>query len=258
MHTALNRVQSTFGFFTTCAALVAAVIALSSLWPFPPLTRHPSASVAVSKVEVVKGRPHYASPRKEEYAQVRFDLDADLSPLFNWNTKQVFVYVTANYPGGAGGTSEAIIWDSIITAPESPYSFQSLKTQYYDPIMSKNKKTSKAKKAAKIPKTKELIKPGVIVLKNQKPKYHITDPSGVISERSNVTLQVSWNVQPWVGALIWDKGFFGNRVGAWTPGKEGLSKPFSFPALKGSKPEVVKEKEPRTPEAGEASPIVDV
>jgi hypothetical protein len=258
MHTALNRVQNTFGFFTTCCAIGAGMIAASSLWPFPPPSQLPSASVAVSKVEVVKGRPHYSSPIKEEYAQVRFDLNADLSGLFNWNTKQIFVYVTANYPAGAGGMSEAVIWDIIIPATESPYSMQNMKTKYWEPYMSKNKKTSRAKKSAKTPKTKELVKPGVLVLKNQKPKYHITDPSGIISERSNVTLQVSWNLQPWVGALVWDKGIFGQRVGPWPPGKEGTSKPFSFPPLKGSKPEVVKDTKPQTPQAGSASPVVNL
>jgi hypothetical protein len=263
MHTALNRLQNTFGFFTTCCAIGAAIIAVGSLWPFPPLTHYPEASIAVSKVEVVKGRAHYASTKKEEYAQVRFDLDADLSSLFTWNTKQLFVYVTANYPGGAGGTSEAVIWDAIIPATESPYSFQNMKTQYWEPYVGiylpQGKKQTNVKKNTKKPKTKELVKPGVLHLKNQKPKYHITDPSGIISERTNVTLQVSWNVQPWVGALIWDKGLFGSRVGPWwTPGKDGRSQAFSFPPLKGSKTEVVKEKEPQTPQAGSASPVVDV
>ncbi|ETN36695.1 uncharacterized protein HMPREF1541_08973 [Cyphellophora europaea CBS 101466] len=259
MHTALNRLQNTFGFFTTCAAIAAGLIALLSVLPWPPVVEFPSATVAVSKVEVVKGRPHYSSNKREEYAQVRFDLDVDLTSLFTWNTKQLFVYVTANYPGGAGGVSEAVIWDTIISAPESPYSFQNVKTQYWDPLAGKKtSKYSKSKKNMKTPKTKELVKPGLISLKNQKPKYHLTDPSGVISERSNVTLQVSWNVQPWVGALIWDKGFFGSRVGAWEPGKEGTSAPFSFPPLKGSKPDIVKNKEPQTPEAGKATPVVKI
>jgi hypothetical protein len=29
----------------------------------------------------VKGRPHYYSPKKEEYAHIKFDLDAGLSSL---------------------------------------------------------------------------------------------------------------------------------------------------------------------------------
>ncbi|KPI41831.1 Microsomal signal peptidase subunit 3 [Cyphellophora attinorum] len=258
MHTAFNRLSSTFGFFTTCAALAAGVIALLTVLPFPPITEHPSASISVSKVEVVKGRPHYHSSKREEYAQIRFDLNADLSPLFNWNTKQLFVYVTANYPSSAGGVSEAVIWDAIIPSPQSPYSFDNLKTQYWEPWVNKSKKskTLKSKKSTKPARvTTDLVKPGLLNLRNQKPKYHITDPSGVLSERNNVTLQVSWNIQPWVGALIWDKGYLGNRVGAWDIGKEGVSEPFNFPPLKGSKP--VESSSP-APEAGSAAPATDV
>lgn len=72
----------------------------------------------------VRGRPHYYSPRKEEYAILKFSLDADLSSLFTWNTKQVFVYVTAEWPAagvGANATNKAVIWDSIITSPSADH-----------------------------------------------------------------------------------------------------------------------------------------
>lgn len=260
MHTVFNRISATFGFFTTCCALAAAVIAFVTVAPFPPVTENASASIAVQKVEVIKGRPHYHSDKREEYAQIRFDVNADLSSLFDWNTKQIFVYVTANYPSGAGTMSDAVIWDAIIPATESPYSFNNLKTQYWEPLVSKNKKSKsqKRKKNAKTPKTTDLVKPGLLNLRNQKPKYHITDPSGVLSERTNVTLQVRYNIQPWVGALIWDQGFLGRRTHPWEAGKEGISAPFDFPPLKGSKPETVKDREPRTPEGGKAAPLTDV
>ena len=263
MHTALNRLQTTLSFASSCALTLACVIALLSVIPFPAPASSPSASIAATNVQVVKGRPHYYSSKREEYSQIRFDLDADLSSLFTWNTKQVFVYVTANYPSNSkGGSSEAVIWDTIIPATSTPFSYQNLKSQYWD-TKSKKKSTkaskSKTRRGSDDKITTDLTKPGVIRLKNQKPKYQITDPSGVISERSNATLQVSWNVQPWVGALIWDKGYFGGRVGAWEAGKPGRSEPFQFPPLKGSKPEVVREK-PResTPEAGGASPVVEI
>lgn len=197
-------------------------------------------------MQVVKGRPHYYSTKREEYAQVRFDLQADLSSLFTWNTKQVFVYVTVNYPSASGEMSESVIWDLIIPTTATPYSFQTLKAQYWD-----------TRKKSKRPKTKALDKPGVITLKNQKPKYQITDPSGVLSNKKNATLQVSWNVQPWVGALAWDKGFFGSRVGTWEAGKEGRSTAFDFPPLKGAT-NVAKDDKPKTPQAGGAAPVVDV
>lgn len=65
-------------------------------------------------------------------------------------------------------------------------------------------------------------------LKSQKSKYQITDISGKIAGRENVTLSVGWNVQPWVGALWWSDG-----TGAWprTDGQAGRSKSFDFPAL---------------------------
>ena len=165
--------------------------------------------------------------------------------------------------------SEAVIWDAIIPAPASPYTFDNLKSQYWDPMMSKNKKTKPRKnskstknmkdtKNRKNAKTTDLVRPGLLKLRNQKPKYHITDPSGVLSERTNVTLQVSWNIQPWVGALIWDKGYLGGRIGAWNIGQEGISRPFDFPPLKGSKPEVVKGSESLKPEAGSAAPATDI
>jgi signal peptidase complex subunit 3 len=74
----------------------------------------------------VRGRPHYYSSKKEEYAVIKFSLDADLSDLFTWNTKQVFVYVTAEWPTAAGASNttavnQAVIWDQIITAPSSDH-----------------------------------------------------------------------------------------------------------------------------------------
>ena len=43
------------------------------------------------------GRAPRSSTKAVEYAFLKFDLDADLSSLFNWNTKQVFAYVVADY-----------------------------------------------------------------------------------------------------------------------------------------------------------------
>ncbi|KAI1615488.1 signal peptidase subunit-domain-containing protein [Exophiala viscosa] len=258
MHNALNRVQTTFGFFTTCAFTLASLIALLSLIPIPAPTESPSASISVRNVQVVKGRPHYYATKREEYAQIKFDLEADLSSLFTWNTKQLFVYVTANYPSDKNSqvrNSEAVIWDAIIPATSTPYSWQNLKQKYFPEKKSrtKSRKGSDAKS-----KTTDLVKPGLISLKNQKPKYQITDPTGVLSERGNATLEVRWNIQPWVGALVWDKGSLGGRVGQWGAGKVGRSQVFTFPPLKG-KTETVKEKDgPQTPKVGSASPVVEI
>ena len=96
----------------------------------------------------------------------------------------------------------------------------------------------------------------MIHLRNSKPKYQITDISGILSERSNVTLEVGWNVQPWVGALTWTFGE-GKFFGRWKGVKGGKSKVFEMPPLKGkaaSSATVVGSG--ASPEAAEASPVV--
>lgn len=38
-----------------------------------------------------------AGKKKNDIGFFNFDLDADLEPLFNWNVKQLFLYLTAEY-----------------------------------------------------------------------------------------------------------------------------------------------------------------
>ncbi|KAK2814141.1 hypothetical protein FQN50_000545 [Emmonsiellopsis sp. PD_5] len=246
MHSALNRVQSVFGFFTTVAFVLASLTALS-------VVLHPAApetSVEVANVQVIKGRPHYYATKREEYAQIRFDLDADFSSLFNWNTKDIFVYVLASYPSSSSNknlTTESIIWDTIIPAPESPYSIPALTKRFFP---STTKSTKKSKSKSKTNNKNNKPNPTTLHLKNQKPKYQITDISGSIASRSDVQLVVGWNVQPWVGALMWGPhtkvaGNIGGKLGGvldvavLTGAGEGggRSKVFEFPALKGKRRE---------------------
>lgn len=262
MHSALNRLQTTFGFFTTCAFTLAGIIAVLSLIPIPLPSKQPAARITPRDVQVTKGRANYYSHRKEELAQIRFDLDADLSSLFTWNTKQLFVYVTANYPTSSGNNdeqTESIIWDMIIPAPASPWSLQNLRSVYF-PDKKSQRAAKKNKKASAKDKSKStaLSQPGRLNLKNQKPKYSITDPSGHLAEQKNVTLQLSWNVQPWVGALVWDKGYLGSRTGTWKAGRLGTSAGFDLPPLKGSKSEAVKKSAGSKPKGGEALPVNDI
>jgi signal peptidase complex subunit 3 len=95
MHTTTARIQNVFGFFTSVSFVVALLTALSVLL-YPA---NPSASVDVVKAKVIKGRPNYYYSKQQEYAFITFDLDADLSSLYNWNTKQVFAWLSVKYDG---------------------------------------------------------------------------------------------------------------------------------------------------------------
>ncbi|CZS94180.1 related to SPC3-signal peptidase subunit [Rhynchosporium agropyri] len=215
MHSTVVRAQNVFGFFTTVAFAVAALVAFSDI--FAPRT--PSASLLIVKdVQVVKGRPHYYSPKKEEYAVIRFSLTADLSSLFNWNTKQVFVYVSASWPNATSTelVNEAVIWDTIITNPSADH------LQNLGPAAMK--KLVRSAKGKSVDPSR-----GKIDLKNQKAKYQITAPTGKVAQTKDVVLNLHYNVQPWVGVLTWTPTM---DLWRWKKVKGGVSKTFKFPALK--------------------------
>jgi len=213
MHTTLVRAQNVFGFFTTVVSVVAVLMAISVV-VFPT---DPSADIAIRNVQVSVGRPSYYSRKREEMASIKFDLEADLTSLFNWNTKQVFVYLVASWPSAQDPNlvSEAVIWDQII--PGDPLQ---------NPFI-KGKKEFRRKSA-------DVLKPqrGKVQLSKQRGKYQVSDVSGLMAEKSNATLQLGWNVQPHVGVLTWTTH---TDLGKWKSLKGGRSEAFRFPPLKSTK-----------------------
>lgn len=167
-----------------------------------------------------------------------------MSTLFNWNTKQVFLYLKAIYPSTRTSEppSEAIIWDAILASSSAPWNQNHFvhpdpKSKSKSKVLPK--KSKKAQAAAKANKTpvEELIYPrGELHLANQRPKYQITDITGKLQNRTDVILELGWNVQPWVGALTWTNWA---KMGAWKGLDGGRSEPFEFPEI-GAKKKVDK------------------
>ncbi|KAL1898367.1 hypothetical protein Cpir12675_001912 [Ceratocystis pirilliformis] len=217
MYNIVTRFQSAFGFFTTVLFTVATLVALSDIC----VPREPTASIAPKDLKVISGRAHYHSTKKTDLASIRFSLDADFSSLFTWNTKQVFVYVTAEWDTPAtkntpAGHSSAVIWDQIITAPSSDF------LANFGPATMKKLRRSAAGKT---------IDPsrGKLHIENQRPKYQITHPSGTLAKTPDVRLKVHYNVQPWVGLLTWDMY---RNILIWKRIDKGESKSFNLPAIK--------------------------
>ena len=53
-----------------------------------------------------------------DQAILSLQLDADLRSVFNWNVKQLFVYVTAEYETEANVLNQVVVWDQIISEPQ--------------------------------------------------------------------------------------------------------------------------------------------
>ncbi|CAH6723864.1 microsomal signal peptidase subunit 3 [[Candida] jaroonii] len=169
MFNLVSRAQAVSNHVLTCSMILGALVAISSLiqlysnnvWGLNNSIENIKANASL------KNSFQYGSKngKPKENSIIKFDLETDLSSLFNWNTKQVFVYLTAEYPGKSEESyNKVTYWDKIIT----------------------NKEDAKIK------------------LSNQRAKYSVWDVEDSFRSRiANLTLE--WNVQPHIGPLIYGK-----------------------------------------------------
>lgn len=95
MHTAWHRVNAVLTYFATIAAALCALTALADVLvsPKPVPGEWPPAKLAVREVR----RLAVARGKHDQALLGGISLDADLRRAFNWNTKQLFVTLRAEY-----------------------------------------------------------------------------------------------------------------------------------------------------------------
>ena len=61
-----------------------------------------------------------------------FDLKANLTPLFNWNVKELFLYVMAEYKTASNVRNEVFLWDKVLVREENAnLEYNNMNTDYY-------------------------------------------------------------------------------------------------------------------------------
>lgn len=116
--TRLNAVLSvTFMAVTTCAVAMGVLSYLRHefLWPATPTGNITIVETRVDDVMMAHPQMHTATMQVER-AIVLFDLDADFTDCFDWNTKQVFVYVVAEYAAPGFPENHVTLYDHILTS----------------------------------------------------------------------------------------------------------------------------------------------
>ncbi|KAJ3065014.1 Signal peptidase complex subunit [Podochytrium sp. JEL0797] len=116
----MNRGNAVVSFFSSVFFGVLAVVAVTG-----PMLLYsastPTVNVNMAKASVKMGRLGYYYDAKQpmtELATVHFDLKADLTPLFNWNTKQLFVMLVAEYETDSHEFNQVTLWDDIISSKD--------------------------------------------------------------------------------------------------------------------------------------------
>ncbi|KAG2392415.1 hypothetical protein C9374_012667 [Naegleria lovaniensis] len=105
-------------------------------------------------------RPYYNPDR----ASFEFKLDADLTPIFNWNVKVLFCMLYAEYSTPSHELNQVMLWDKIIERSD---------------VLEGKADTH-------------------LIYDRLKGKYSLIDYGNELRD-SNVTLKFRWNVTPYVG-----------------------------------------------------------
>ncbi|XP_023288191.1 signal peptidase complex subunit 3 isoform X2 [Orussus abietinus] len=85
-----------------------------------------NATIDTVKV-VVKNVPDYSASReKNDLGFLTFNLQTDLTPLFNWNVKQLFLFLTAEYRTETNDVNQIVL-----RGDNALLDFQNVNTKYY-------------------------------------------------------------------------------------------------------------------------------
>ncbi|KTF80811.1 hypothetical protein cypCar_00028121 [Cyprinus carpio] len=111
---------------------------------------------------MIKNVDDFTGPReRSDLGFVTFDISANLQPIFDWNVKELFLYLTAEYSTKSNALNQVVLWDRIV-------------------LRGDNTKLN---------------------LKDVKSKYFFFDDGSGLRANKNITLTLSWNVVPNAGIL---------------------------------------------------------
>lgn len=160
MHTLWSRLSALFAFSMTTLAVLTMMLVLSTSYKsYEDLAKIRMETVkALVKRMTDNDMPDY---RENDLGLVRFDLEADFANCFDWNVKQLFIYLTANYKTPDNKVNQIVLWDYIMNRGEK----------------------------------------GRVTLYEQPPEYYMWDDGFGLKGNNNVTLTLSMNVIPNAGLL---------------------------------------------------------
>ncbi len=112
MHSFWQRLNALFFFALSVLGFLSFSAAGTTYW------HESNPQISLTAHKVVLRKIHGAG---HDQAILTLGIDADLRSVFNWNVKQLFVYITAEYETAANVLNQVIVWDSIISSPDNAH-----------------------------------------------------------------------------------------------------------------------------------------
>ncbi|XP_043918457.1 signal peptidase complex subunit 3 [Protopterus annectens] len=157
MNTVLSRANSLFAFSLSVMAALTFGCFLTTAFK----DRSVLVNINVSKVMLKNVEDFTSTRERSDLGFINFDIEVDLEPIFDWNVKQLFIYLSAEYTTPSNTLNQVVLWDKIVLRGYS------------------NKLT----------------------LRDLKSKYFFFDDGNGLKGNKNITLTLSWNVIPNAGLL---------------------------------------------------------
>lgn len=112
MNTLLSRTNAIFAFTLSVLAALTAICSVSTA--FKNYSDLVDIKMTANK-KLVKNVADYSAGReRNDLGFITFDLEADFGPAFDWNTKQLFLYLTAHYHTKNNVVNQVVLWDKIL------------------------------------------------------------------------------------------------------------------------------------------------
>eukprot|EP00123_Amoebidium_parasiticum_P022101 comp8002_c0_seq1/m.3513 comp8002_c0_seq1/g.3513 ORF comp8002_c0_seq1/g.3513 comp8002_c0_seq1/m.3513 type:complete len:185 (-) comp8002_c0_seq1:386-940(-) len=159
MHSWTARLNALAAFAFSTLTVLTACCWMSG--QFLAANNHPVTNIQVKSIRLKHGYEWSGMPYSDK-ALMRFKIDIDTTPLFDWSVKEVFLYLTAEYSSKANRVNQVVLWDRIVMS-DTP-----------------NKR---------------------ITLNNAPTKYEFYDDGKHLLGNQNVTLSLNWNIVPVAGLL---------------------------------------------------------
>lgn len=128
MHTFWTRGNAVFAFTLSVLATMTFAAFLSTSF------NDNRTSVRISSRNAqVKNIPNYSANRaKNDLASLSLDVEMDMSSIFNWNVKQLFIFLVAEYSTPTNEVNQVVLWDKIVMRGENPViDISSIPPKYY-------------------------------------------------------------------------------------------------------------------------------
>lgn len=128
---------------TTVGLYAMAVVALSAFLSTHFLEKQTDVKLTVNKAIVKNIAEFRYDKTKNDAAFITFDLEIDTEQLWNWNMKQLYLWVQVDYQTQNNDKNEVTIWDSIVKRKHIVkkknriLSYTGLKNKYYSAFKKK-------------------------------------------------------------------------------------------------------------------------